>query len=387
MHVYQLLEALKPSQYRNLVKGWDKNKLAKEFQNQPYKKDKNAYRIFIPVPSTDNTVVEPNPQIKQYLDNEGFEIVDYTKGQVKKKSDGRIFRLGRVLPDELKQTFANDPSRQATKKETLAVISRHPYDIAGMSTDRGWTSCQDLVDGDYCAYVPSEIEAGTLIAYEIDKKDLNINKPLGRILIKPYINHKKETAYGLATNPYGTVSKNFINVIEDWVDKFNKSRNVKGFFAIHPHVYGEAPQHRVFDLDNFSPKNITQEELLFIGLNDHRLFDIALDQGAIPSEDTLVQILGQGRIVGTLLAAYKNNVPITPRAQRAALSADPIRAIRMILRYDRENIDLHTQEWGAHQTNYKTAADYYEEYQRADMKVPPSVKRILANIDDEVLEM
>lgn len=385
MHVYQLVEALKPSQYRSLVKGWDKNKLAKEFQNQPYKKDKNAYRIFIPVPTADNIVVEPNPQIKQYLDNKGFEIVDYTKGQVKKKSDGRIFRLGRVLPDELKQTFANDPSRQATKKETLAVISRHPYDIAGMSTDRGWTSCQDLVDGSMCAYVPSDIEAGTLIAYEIDKKDLNINKPLGRILIKPYLNHEKETAYGIASQSYGTVSQNFKDVVMDWIEEFNRKQGVKGFFILHTKVYGEARPFRAIQMHDL--KNLSQKELLHIGISDSELFTNALEAGAKPTEDTLAAILSKGKILGTLYAAYKNNVPVTPRAQRAALSSDPIRAIRMILRYDRENIDLFTQEWGAHQTNYKTAADYYEEYQRANMKVPPSVKRILANIDDEVLEM
>lgn len=184
MHIFTLLEALKPSQYIwSLVKGWDKNKLIKEFQNQSHKKDRNAYRIFIPVVSNDNTSLEPNPQIKQFLDQQGFEIIDYTKGQVKKKYDGRTLRLGKVLPDELKQTFANDPSRQATKKETMAVISRHPYDLAGMSTGRGWTSCQNLDDDSECAYVPKDIKQGTLIAYEVAVKDYNINNPLGRILI------------------------------------------------------------------------------------------------------------------------------------------------------------------------------------------------------------
>ncbi|NCC70436.1 hypothetical protein EOM09_02545 [bacterium] len=73
------------------------------------------------------------------------------------------------------------------------VISRHPYDIARMSTDRGWRSCMKLPThedpecGEYYHYIKKDIEKGTLVCYFIRKEDHSIKNPLGRINIKPYI--------------------------------------------------------------------------------------------------------------------------------------------------------------------------------------------------------
>ena len=66
------------------------------------------------------------------------------------------------------------------------VISNHAYDIAGMSTNRDWTSCMNIIGGECKEYVEKDIEFGTLVCYIIDKKDTNIEHPYGRILIKPY---------------------------------------------------------------------------------------------------------------------------------------------------------------------------------------------------------
>lgn len=384
MKILALLEALKPSQYRSLVKGWDKKRLEQEFKAQPYKKDKKAYRLYIPVPQDSNTVVQPNPQIKQHLDKEGFEIVDYIKGQVKKKSDGRIFRLGKVLPDNLKQAFANDPARQATSKQTVAVISRHPYDVAGMSTNRGWTSCQDLEDGSQCAYVPVDIDAGTLIAYETAAKDIDLKKPMGRILIKPYLNYKNETAFGIASQSYGTVSQNFLKIIEDWIEDFNNRRGVKGFFTLHPHVYGEAKRLKNIGDINFA--NISQEELVYIGKNDRDLFGKALANGAKPTEDSIIQILEGGAVVSVLSALYDHEIEVTPAIQRSAIVKDLIRAIRIIFRYERKDISTRVQIYAANHANYRNAYDLFEEYVRVDRSVPLEVQKILVKKDPEIIE-
>ena len=89
--------------------------------------------------------------------------------------------------------YNNDPIRlgknitAAIKGKNLwLVISNHAYDIAGMSTNRDWTSCMNILNGENKEYVAADIEFGTMIAYIIDGKDTNIEHPYGRILIKPY---------------------------------------------------------------------------------------------------------------------------------------------------------------------------------------------------------
>lgn len=89
--------------------------------------------------------------------------------------------------------FSKDPVRlgkninSAISSNNLwLVISNHAYDIAGMSTNRDWTSCMNIFNGGMQAYVEHDIQYGTLIAYIIDRKDTNIQQPYGRILIKPY---------------------------------------------------------------------------------------------------------------------------------------------------------------------------------------------------------
>ena len=75
------------------------------------------------------------------------------------------------------------------------IISRHPYDIAGMSTGRGWRSCMHLEDGQFNEYVPQTIAAGGLIAYLCNEDDKNIKNPKGRVLIKPFAPNYDEMNY------------------------------------------------------------------------------------------------------------------------------------------------------------------------------------------------
>ena len=89
--------------------------------------------------------------------------------------------------------FSADPVRLSkniksaiSSNDLWIVISNHAYDIAGMSTNRDWTSCMNIIGGECKEYVEKDIEYGTLVCYIIDKKDTNIEHPYGRILIKPY---------------------------------------------------------------------------------------------------------------------------------------------------------------------------------------------------------
>lgn len=83
------------------------------------------------------------------------------------------------------------------------VVSRDPYDIAGMSTDRRWSSCMRLPNdndpddyGGQCFdHLQHDIRLGTLVAYLIEPADKNIDKPYARIAIKPHHNIEKKSVY------------------------------------------------------------------------------------------------------------------------------------------------------------------------------------------------
>lgn len=112
---------------------------------------------------------------------------------VKVRQGQKIGKLMGNSDPDLLAFFANDPVRlgknilSAINSNNLwIVISNHAYDIAGMSTNRDWTSCMNIINGDNKWHVEQDIKRGTLIAYIIDKKDTNIEHPYGRVLIKPY---------------------------------------------------------------------------------------------------------------------------------------------------------------------------------------------------------
>lgn len=125
--------------------------------------------------------------------------------------------------------FANDPIRvgknilSAIKSKNLwVVISNHAYDIAGMSTNRDWTSCMNLIDGFAKDYVKNDIKYGTLVAYIIDKNDTNIEHPYGRVLIKPYtFRHEHNYKQPIIYSPEVTVYSPYLGLrpIREWLKK------------------------------------------------------------------------------------------------------------------------------------------------------------------------
>jgi hypothetical protein len=211
MKIKQITEALKPSQYRPLVKGWDKERYADIFTNSKYNHDKNGYRVFIPIGAVSVDDTSPvQTEIESSLQQNGFKIVDYAKGIAQKKDTKQNIKIGKLLTklkqQELLGKFNTDKSREGTKKEYMVVISRHPYDIGGQSTDRGWTSCMNLEDGVYKKYVPIDVAAGTLVAYVTDKNDPDLKNPTGRLSIKPFVDilGTKRVEFGIEDRVYGT---------------------------------------------------------------------------------------------------------------------------------------------------------------------------------------
>ena len=234
MKLAELLEALKPSQYRSLVKGWDKSKYAKIFKK--YASDKKAYRIYIPLKGDAERISAPSAIAKAIADA-GYEIEDYATGIASKDDGKRKVKIGKLLKDpELLKQFAEDPKRGGAKRsDYVVVISRHPYDLGGMSTDRGWTSCMNLEDGENMHYVPLDVKGGTLVAYLIKSDDKNISAPVARVLIKPFTN-KKKVALGIEDQVYGTNVAGFTRTVKEWVGEINGGE-LDGVFTMKRGLY------------------------------------------------------------------------------------------------------------------------------------------------------
>ena len=180
-----LFEALPLSVAKQYSKGWNKDRLKDWFDGKS--------RIYLQLSSNVNLHPEKDNRIQndvqKALNSKDYQLIDYQQGLAKNTKYDRNQKIGRVLQKikpQLLQPFNNDPSRQTTKQKPIVCISRHPYDIAGMSTDRGWTSCKDLgtnriyskgttkpKPGIYSDLVKQQVNK-LLIAYLIYPDDTNI---------------------------------------------------------------------------------------------------------------------------------------------------------------------------------------------------------------------
>ena len=107
--------------------------------------------------------------------------------------------------------------------EAPVVLSRHPYDVAGMSTAKRWQSCKDTVTGCNRSYLDNEV-GHLLIAFVVNPnrkgKDL-LNDPYARLLVLPV---EGDEGYGLFVSPdiykYGGNFDELHTIVEKYVSNF-----------------------------------------------------------------------------------------------------------------------------------------------------------------------
>jgi hypothetical protein len=283
--INKIEEALKPSQYRAVVKGWDKERYADIFKDDNFEHDKNGYRVFIPIgaPSRNVQSITAPPELTKVLADAGFEIQDYVKGIVFNKEKKQSIKLGKVLTklkrDDLLQKFNNDSRREGTKNQYIVVISRHPYDIAGMSTDRGWTSCMNLKNGINRHYVPLDVKHGSLVAYVTTTDDKNLNNPSGRVLIKPFYDtysSDEKVYFGIEDRVYGTNVPGFVDVVNNWVKMVNtKYQGLDGIAMVelHSDLYADSSRRKVMSGDGNGAEGLTD----YLKKNPKQLGNIIAD--------------------------------------------------------------------------------------------------------------
>jgi hypothetical protein len=203
----------------------------------------------------DNTTYN---RVDYELERANFNInKDFYKNGYAEDRSGRQIRIGKVLnmiikkeeseerKEHLKnllQQYNQDPVRlqgQMTKKKKLIVMSTANYDIAGMTQGRSWEkdSCMRLDNayGQGGTYVHCDILFGTIVVYLINEDDRNIENPLGRTLVKPFINVKNGSDVYYAADPkeYGGQT-GFNKMINEIFVDLQQGR--EGDFKLHPRL-------------------------------------------------------------------------------------------------------------------------------------------------------
>ena len=191
-------------------------------------------RTYFPLKSIKTSNIEVPEKIEKTLDNAGFYITDYRAGIAMKKAkpgeqkDLRQIKIGKILgklnKHELLKQFNE---RLGTSKKDIQniqfefCITHNPYDIAGMSTDRNWTSCMNLDDGDYKDTPLYQVQYGGMVAYLISSEDKNIEKPFARIAIKRFIPEDYEYDEDEASSKFIFLAENRIYGDVDLADELN----------------------------------------------------------------------------------------------------------------------------------------------------------------------
>lgn len=226
-------------------------------------KHRLIYNLDIDYNKSFNTSTEsadsPYSKVSAFLVKLGYtrpSIKNYIEGFVQKPGDKNVYKIGRILSQnesiqpkttnskgntepEYSAEFKSDPIRHIKEQDLVIVISRHPYDIYGMSTERMWTSCMDMTkkkEGNKSDMIKAEVEKGTLIAYLTPRSEVYesgkvaLSKPVARVLLKPLYNEDNELAYALSTT-YGGMVDDLNDFLREWIDtNFNsKIKNPDGF--------------------------------------------------------------------------------------------------------------------------------------------------------------
>jgi hypothetical protein len=310
-----LFEALKPSEFRELMQVgrdlamkriggiWDKLKSQADSTNR------NGDRLFFEISAS-----PLEDKLHRYLKANNYEIVDYKGGLVRKVGDKNNVKIVKVLTmlgkndptaSKLQRNYEllksvnklNDydsvKSENASPEDYTMVISKSPYDIGGMSTDRKeWDSCMDLRDGSNKDYVPIDVQRGTLVSYLVNPTDKNIENPIARILIKPYLelNNQDEVLYGIQHDQvyYGKDNPEYVKTLVNLLDKAQGEKT--GIFKLDDRLYHDAgKQFAISNPNDVPPERILEHfKIQNYTINDDGTVDV--DGNVDLSEEGLTEI-------------------------------------------------------------------------------------------------
>ena len=197
-------------------------------------------------------------------------------------------RVLEKMPTEMNllDAYNSDPMRKNSKGDHVMVISRHPHDVAGMSTNQNWRSCMNLVDGAYKKHVPEDLRHGTLVAYLAHKdheKDDSL-KPMGRVAIKRFNGDEGHIAMVPEGRQYGNVHSTFVNAVNDFAAKnypLRDDQNYSKAAGLYNDDGKTTIMNRKYDLSEGSKKAILHHIQDNINV-DREVQDRAHEKGEYP---------------------------------------------------------------------------------------------------------
>lgn len=293
-------EALKASEFRPLMKIgrelamerinqiWPRLEAQADSKNRSAdKKKQSGDRLYFNLEKSEEQEIKIplKDRIIYYLNQANYEVVDFKEGLVRKKGEKNIVKIGKVLtmlsksdPDAkyFLNVYNNAKSVMVLDAPDVyvMVISRHPYDIGGMSTDRSWKSCMNLRGGENEHYVPIDIEKGTIVSYLLNKNDLNIKNPIARISIKPFINksNEKDVLYGIEQDSvkYGRQHEGYVKKLINVLDIAQKEKT--GIFKKDEKLYSDNKNKRF--IGDFSKEDIEDFKLKVQEVRDRLTIEI-----------------------------------------------------------------------------------------------------------------
>ena len=252
--------------------------------------------------STSNLNVIPVPKDMQYLlDQEGYYCPDYRKGYVYKKDDklkSKPVKFIKVLdkslknnPDkflfnQLKKEF--DERLGTSRKEIIKCmlcITYDPYDIAGMSTDRSWTSCMNLDTGMFKDTPLKQVQYGGICAYLIKDNDKNIEEPIARIAIKRLVGEHGTFIFMSEDRIYGdeqfAIDLHMPEKVEEILNKSNKitGKDETVFTRKDDNSYSDKNITSKINYDKLDINKLSKDQLETLSKDPDISFDFVLKYG------------------------------------------------------------------------------------------------------------
>lgn len=224
------------------------------------------------------------------MDNHWLDENDNTYTYTRLKSGAtQKLRTGKLLKDrqDLQDLHKKTINEFGSKKQPQYIISKHPYDVAGMSTDKSWRSCMTMVNDDGSEggcnrrFLEDDVREGTHIAYMVHQnsviphKELERKSVIGRIALKPYTNETGHTILVPESKGYGGTTDDFHSAVTSFLnDHFELQPN--SVYRKHKKVYDDDRAQPIF-----GPVSITSTELepenFKINLHNPRFVDHVIE--------------------------------------------------------------------------------------------------------------
>jgi len=256
-------------------------------------------RTYFELNTSNLSVLETPSEILNILDQEGYYCPDYRQAMAYKKDDKlktKPIKLIKVLSKSLK----NDPEqfnilkkkvdeRLGTSRKTnikcLICITHNPYDVAGMSTDRNWTSCMNLDTGAYKDTPLKQVQYCGMCAYLIENTDKEIKEPIARIAIKRLVGKNDSFIFLSENKIYGdeqfAEEIKFDKKVEEILNKSNKetSKGITAFIRKDDDSYSDASLDSYFDINNIDVNTLSKQEIDELSKSKNLTFDFVMNNG------------------------------------------------------------------------------------------------------------